>query len=349
MLLLAAVVLAACSSGTPSPAAPESTVETSTTTTAPATTTTAAPIAVGADVAAAFEQTVGEGLRRWPDETVTIAWHGSPTERDRQTLNDFLTWLASLPRAPRLTLAADGSDADIDLHAIPKSEWTPVVGELPPDSATTTGLTRSTFAEDGTMRAADVAIDAGTDQATRNLTINHEVLHALGQAHHQCAGGLVYGGEEGSPSWTPTAFDAALLDLTYNRGIPGGATADEVAPRLVVTGNDPPCPAARYEPVSNVANQLLWCVRGLDPAPCYVMTGDHEPAPADPVASWLGAGVLTPYDPSKFEAFTTPDGPALCERPQPGRRRNPCERGENLAGVARIDFWTDGQTVYPNP
>ncbi|HEX9260507.1 MAG TPA: hypothetical protein VF855_13290, partial [Acidimicrobiales bacterium] len=310
---------------------------------------TPAPVVVGADVAAALRQIAQDGLRRWPQTTLTVAWHGTVTPFDRKALEGFLQWVTSIPGVPAIGLGADNGDADIDLFVLPKEQWVPIVGDLPPDTSATTGLTRSRFTDEGVMRGADVVIDSTSDQATRNLTIGHELLHALGMGHHDCAGGLLYGGRDGSPSWTPEPFDTALVALTYERTIPVGSSADSVAARLTVTGNEPPCPVARYGRVRSPQGELLWCVRGVDPAPCYLPSGDAEPDESRPPASWLSNETLTVYDPSRYVTVTTPDGPALCEVPKPRRRRSPCQRGENLATITRVDFWSDGTTIYPRP
>jgi hypothetical protein len=286
-------------------------------------------------------------VRRWAKGTVTLSWFGVPTQEDRDILGQQLFWLALVPGVPRLELLADGSPADVELHASPKDQWSVIFGGGE-SGAEVYGYTQTEWVQGRGLRRAVVAVDSLAPQSLRNRTIGHELYHALGHGHHTCRGGLMYGGGNGDLRWLPSTFDVELLEVLYRPDVPQGAGADSALAAVPVGGTDPTCPAPQFSAVRAPDGTALWCEVTPDPRRCHVPLPGVQPTPGAEPAFWIAGGLLTVYDPSRFVAFRTTGGEVLCEIPRP-LERVPCQEGVDLRQVERADLWTDGLQLFESP
>jgi hypothetical protein len=321
-------------------------------TTAPPTGTALVPPPEGgisAGVASTFLDmlSIDGPVRRWAKPSITLSWRGAPTQEDRDTLNQSLFWLAQVPGVPQIQLEADGSPADVVVHAAPKDQWGSIFGggEV---GAEVYGFTETEWVEGRGLRSAVVAVDSAAPQSLRNRTIGHELYHALGHGHTTCRGSLMYGGGNGDLRWLPSTFDVELLEVLYRADVPQGAGADTALANVAVGGNDPGCPAPQFSAVRAPDGTALWCEVTPDPRRCHIPQPGIQPTPGAEPAYWLSAGLLTLYDPTRFVAYTTSDGEVLCELPRPNERV-PCQVGVDLRTVERADLWTDGLQLYDKP
>jgi hypothetical protein len=338
-----------------SPAPPSSTsIAPTTTTTEPTTTTTAtAVVAVGDEVAGHFLQTVADaGLRRWELDRVSFGWRGAPTAIDRRVLEDTLDVLRSVDGLPELVVMGDDQPADVPIHVVAPEAWADALGDLYGDVHTEdVGGLAGTRSVDGRLEAAAIVVDATAEQTRRSRTIVHELFHALGVGHHDCATGIVYGGEDATPGWAVPDLDLAVVSLTYDRRLPAGLDADELAERLDRrAGEGPRCDPPTFRTVLGPGGLVLWCSTAPTPAqPCQRAADNASggPVPGAPTVSWLSGDSLSDYDPTRFQAFSLDGQRILCELPGGGGRA-PCQVTDG-AVVERADWWTDGEYLYDSP
>ncbi len=59
-------------------------------------------LTVSHDVKSAFMEAVADnGVRRWESTDVRVAWEGPQSSTDRRTLDDTISWLATIDGVPR--------------------------------------------------------------------------------------------------------------------------------------------------------------------------------------------------------------------------------------------------------
>ena len=308
------------------------------------------PVTAGQAATKAFLETIATtGLRRWNGNNIHISWFGAPTESDRRVLADTAAWVAAIPGAPGMTVSEDGdTTADITIHAVTTNEWPALLGAGSTfDSVDAAGVTTAEWAEDGVMQHATIVLDVAADQVQRNRTISHELMHALGIGHHSCAGALVYGKADYDPRWTGGRFDAAIVELTYDKRLHTGLHDTQAATIIQPGGEEIPCPEVTYESVRSTSGDLLWCKATGDIRDCQKAADSTAGGPTDgaEVVSWVKNGQLFDYDPSKYVTFSYDGKRILCELPD-GGKRTPCEATETGHTVERVDWWTDGKLLH---
>jgi hypothetical protein len=304
-------------------------------------------LTVSHDVKSAFMEAVADnGVRRWESTDVRVAWEGPQSSTDRRTLDDTISWLATIDGVPRLTVVS--GEAEIVVHRAKRAEWPTLLGETEPhDSAD--GVTVTKWGPSGALKNATIVLDDTSAQHQRNRTIIHEIIHALGLGHHSCAGGLVYGGGDYSPVWEPTTFDTALVATLYNSALKPGEKPQDVASKLIGSMEGPACPAVLWQSVTvrDGVDGDLWCQVGADPRLCQRALGSHGPAIDAEVVAWLQQGTAYDHDPERFITFRLDGERVLCEKPA-GAARTPCEQtNDNTIEVPTM--WTDGVELYATP
>lgn len=295
----------------------------------------------------AFFQTVGDtGVRRWRKPTVTVSWVGEQSAADAAVLDSSARWLSSLSGLPRFLVVQGGNESDITFHRLMQSQWAGVVGEDHADGSTD-GVTVATWTSAGDMRHADVVVDTESSQFQRNRTIVHEFIHAVGSGHHECPGGLVYGGRDYDPRWTPVAFDSVLLELLYNKAVPDAATASDAARIAETLGFSAPCPKVEYKTVSSDTG-VFWCQTSGDVRLCQATSDSVGPHDGATTLRWLRDGVVYDYDPLVYTVFRYEKARLLCEIPKSDGPLAPCQKTAGSVVVV-AELWTDGTSVFDHP
>lgn len=309
-------------------------------------------IHAGAQLTHAFLTSIDEsGVRRWTTEEVTYAWFGEPTERDQEILWDTARWLESTGVTPSLRELPPGSDADIDIHVLDSDAFDAAIAATTPDPAHVAGVTNAVWGADGAMLSAEITLDVSADQASRNRTIVHEMLHAMGIGHHDCPGGLVFGQTDYDPTWTPGPFDAGLVQLTYDPRIATGQSAKEVARQIDTSSvsDNPPCPTPEFETVAASDGRLLWCPTDSEPGEIVTCQapdpdGDGPSGDADTIG-WIKDGTLFDYNPETHMGFMFSGHRLICEHPTPTTRGRCVPRDSDEVEGRRV-WWTDGALLY---
>ena len=295
----------------------------------------------------AFFQTVGDaGVRRWQKPTVTVSWVGEQSATDAAVLDSSAQWLSSLSGLPKFLVVQSGSESDITFHRLVQSQWAGVVGADHADGSTD-GVTLATWSSDGEMRHADVVVDTESSQFQRNRTIIHEFIHAVGSGHHECAGGLVYGGRDYDPRWTPVDFDSVLLQLLYNKAVPAASTASEAVRIAEALGLGAACPKVEYKTVSSDTG-VFWCQTTGDVRLCQATSDAVGPHSGAATVRWLRDGVMYDYDPLLYTTFRYEKARLLCRIPKGDGSLSPCQKTTGSVVVVP-ELWTDGTSVYDHP
>lgn len=277
---------------------------------------------------------------RWSDPQVSVGYLTIPTQEDvtaLESLNDSLRTLAGVP-----TFITATSAADVDLYFLPKSRWAEI-SMATSEMGSVNGYTKTTH-RDGKLMAAVVVIDSTLDQPSRNKTLVHELLHALGLGHHNCAGGMMFGGSPYDPSWFLSPYDLTMLEAWYNEN-------------HVRTLKALPCPAIKWDVVgaaTGTGNMVLWCQKPqLDPRPTDPQICFEVSPVAGPIQilekAWFrdASGAVSQHDPVLFTRVQLGQQGYLCEKPTTSKRYAPCEKNATRI-VARNDAWFDGNslTIY---
>jgi hypothetical protein len=323
-----------------------------------ATTTQTSRLPVSEDVAAALtEAAQSSGLIRWASPEVTVSLGGDATARDLEIVTEALGRLGALAGI-RLMRVEGPADIDVVFH--PRSEWQPAPEAPEPDgpfSGSPDGSERLKAGEailrwsaDGAIESVRVNVDSDTDQALRNSTIVHELLHALGLGHVDCKTSVVYGDTDGSPDWNLSSLDESLVRSWYSDALPMSTPGAEILALLVPTPGEPTCAPQRAQGVGT-AEGALWCEVVFAPSrPCVFVDGSGEP-PVPPFGSparWIADGTVYDHDPVVYEVFVYDGRRVLCERQGDGRRL-PCQITEGPGPLTGTDLWTDGETVFDTP
>lgn len=310
----------------------------------------APPVHAGDELAARFVGSLrGSHLRRWEQPQVTFAFVGAHSPADRAVVAATLDHLGDLTGVPDLVLVDHHGDADVRIHVAPKDQWAAALGELwfGYDITWLSGLT-SARAHRGVMRTAGIVADAAADQPRRNRILAHELLHALGLAHHDCVSALLYGGPDKAPEWEPAALDRGLVELTYNPGLRTGDNAEAVARRIIIDhGDGPRCAPLRWQLRSVGDGATLWCEAGGDVSACQQPRSDQGPSATAPPVGWVHQQRLYRYDPRRYIVYRYDNQRLLCERPVAGRR-GACELTDRNQ-VEHPDWWTDGHGLFATP
>jgi hypothetical protein len=311
-------------------------------------------VVVGEDVEVAVLQAAAEdGLVRWPDGPVTIGWTGRATPRDEEIVRDAVRRLSALTD---LDLRATGAgsvtpDTDVRLVFAPPREW-PLVPDG--DPADVLGVTEARWTGDGDLTDAVVAVDSTIEQALRNQTIVHELVHAVGVGHVECPTSIIHGGDDGTPTWAIGPLDEALLETWYDPDLPSGARASTLDSSIEGVPGGPTCEPPTVELVrvpagDGTGSDVLWCESGGGSRPCVVVDGSGEPPRApftDPVR-WVLDRTVYDYDPTRFTAVEVDGRRALCELG--GGARSPCQFTDGPGPLTDVDIWTDGTYFYDAP
>lgn len=300
-----------------------------------------------ADSTVAFLQIVGDaGVRRWQKDSVTVSWFGEKSASDSAVLDASTRWLSGLSGLPRFIVLQDNREADITFHRLAQNEWAGVIGADHADDETD-GVTLATWTSAGEMRHADVVVDTESSQFQRNRTIVHELIHAVGSGHHECAGGLVYGGRDYDPRWTPVEFDSALLEMLYNKAVPAASSASEAVQIAEQLGFKAACPKVEYKTVSSDTG-AFWCQTAGDVRLCQATSDSVGPHAGADTLRWLRDGVMYDYDPLRYTTFHYEKARLLCEIPSSGGPLAPCQKTEGSVLTA-AELWTDGKNVFDHP
>lgn len=311
------------------------------------TTTAAAPLTVSVDTAAAFGEAASrDGLVRWDAERITVSTSGALTTRDREVLADALTELSAT--IGRQLVMIEGESADITVLFVPRPTWP---SEFAQDRDHVYGVTQAVWNGDGSMDTARVAIDSTIGQASRNLTILHELVHALGLGHVECPTSVVAGGGDGAPQWALSPLDRQLLATWYAPGLDTGDSTATITAALTVVPGEPTC-APQLVEAAETPEGTIWCERTDGaPQPCRLVDGLGSP-PAPPfvgVDRWQVGGVIYDHDPLRHEAFLVEGRRLLCEVDSGGGGRRPCQYTDGPGPLTGTDAWTDGDAVYDSP
>lgn len=310
-------------------------------------------VVVGEEVeAAVLEAAAEDGLVRWPEGPVTIGWTGRVTPRDEEIVREAVRRLSALTDLDLLATGAGSVTPDTDVRVVfaPPQDW-PVVPDG--DPADVLGVTEARWTGDGELTAAVVAVDSTIEQALRNQTIVHELVHAVGVGHVECPTSIIHGGDDGTPSWAIGPLDEALLETWYDPDLRTGATASALDSSIEGVPGGPTCEPATIELVrvpagDGTGSDVLWCESVEGARPCVVVDGSGEPpsAPfADPVR-WVLDRTVYDYDPTRYTAVEVDGRRALCEL---DGDRAPCQFTGGPGPLTDVDFWTDGTYFYDAP
>lgn len=305
---------------------------------------------VGRDVrTAVLESVSSSGVHRWEKKSVTVSWVGEESSTDRAVLENTAEWVTSATGVlvEVITSEKSGSDADITVHNIPKSEWSQVLhSESTHEDAD--GVAQARWGNNGALQSVVVVLNSQAPQSSRNRTIAHEMLHAMGMGHHSCQGGLAYGGADLNPVWEPTAFDVQVLQTTYSQNLRTGESAESAGEWLVEDGNANGCPEMLYETIRSADDGVdVWCRVGEEPLECSEADVSRGPGEDLEVVRWFKEGVLYEYDPLRYVAFSLDGERVLCEIPG-GVSRSRCQKTSGRE-VTSPDLYTDGKELFEEP
>lgn len=311
---------------------------TTTTTSVPVATTLpprdTVPAAVGVSGPSASEAFVelradedGE-IVRWYENLLTVGVAGAPTETDLYTLERYVETVADMAGVPELEIVDDGAtDADIVVHFLPKDRWRDAIDDA--DVGPEVDGQARYRQVDGEITGVTIVVNSLSDQLQRNRTIVHEMLHAYGLGHHSCPGGLLYSGSDYEPEWRFSEYDRVLLAAWYTEhaGEPQVAT-------------DLPCPAVVWRTVTFDGTRL-WCRR--DSGACHEVDERRGVETSGDPFGWYVDGGIVLYDPNRYIAFSSKDGPVLCLLDDQAYR--PCQV-DATREIERPDRWYDGKSLY---
>jgi len=293
----------------------------------------------------ALQQSEGSLTRpRWETDSVSVEFATTPNQFDEAAFGHLVSELATLEGVPRLVRAASGGS--VVVHFLPKSRWAEL-GISAPDSETSNGYAKSSRQGDRLLDVV-VVVDDSLDQTLRNRTLVHELIHALGLGHHDCAGGMMFGGAKYDPSWFLNEYDLTLLEAWYSKD-------PERTLRPL------PCPAVSWDVIrsSSVSGNagVLWCLRdtgdtagGIEGTvqECYQVSPLTGPE-REEGSLWYRSpdGGVSAHDPTRFIKVNSEGVYYLCHRPTASLRYATCEK-DGLRTVSRVDAWFDGSklTMY---
>lgn len=310
-------------------------------------------ITVGSDVRAAFLESLSQtNLHRWTKGSVTVTFVGERSTTDVAVALNTLRWLESA--TGQSLRMSESTTADVEIHVAKKSEWGSILGDGGGRDVAS-GVTHAEWGSDGSMKHAIVVVDAEADQASRNRTIVHELHHAMGFAHHMCAGALAFGGGDTNPAWEPSPFDVRLAQLLYDGRLRVGDSQATAGGVLVENGNAEPCPALGWEMVRTEDTKTgaegsrsgLWCKSEVEPRRCVLPDASRGPVDGLETVAWLANQTVYDYNPDQYVTFSLKGVRVLCELPT-AHARGRCQR-TNGRTVDVADLYTDGVGLYEQP
>jgi hypothetical protein len=283
------------------------------------------------------------GVRRWNKDAVTVSISGSPQKTDLDGIKEALYEFSSIQNLPDLVQVK--RDGDINVLFSPRNLWKDPKSSSSKDTSnpdgTEAGLTVSSWNKDGSLLSASVYIDTNLTPSQRRRTITHELLHALGAGHHRCQGALMFSGLDKNPDWRLPLFDKTLLELSYSKTIPSGASRDQVSRAIVITPGLA-CPSMSYESVLSEQGEL-WCANKPKVRDCQLASAVSPPG-AGLTHAWIKNETLYSYNPEIYEAFETKDGRLLCFTQSTDNPWVQCELTKE-AEITNPTLWSDGSKV----
>ena len=158
-------------------------------------------------------------LRKWTQD-LRIAAQGSPGPADLETLNQVIAELNEL--IPDLTLELVESDANLDIHFVPQSQFSSLDPNYVPGNI---GFFWFWWNGKGAITHARVLIDSqGIDQGQRDHLIREELTQSLGLARDsdEYPESIFYQSQNLTDHYAPV--DRAIIRLLYDPRLRPGLT-----------------------------------------------------------------------------------------------------------------------------
>ena len=279
----------------------------------PTTTTVSNPIKLSADTVVSLNDAMGSrGLTRFNKNNILLAV-GRLDRPFESTYKDQIIAAAKAvsnvtPLIMKYTI--DTAAADIVVHfRLPKIK--------DPTPSDVYGKTRTFWNSNKVLRKASIFINPTLPPSLRNLTIQHELIHAIGIGHVECESSIMYAGTTGNPSWELSPLDQALLKAWYSLPskikyfkdlniVPAKSkNSKKYSERhnnhsvdIITTSKGPWCTDNTIMVLASPEGEVWWCRKGEPPLECFIVSGDAVPDLNTPAKGWYLDDNLYLYNPA---------------------------------------------------
>lgn len=264
----------------------------------------------------------------WSKTEVSLSIETPFTQKDMLAVEYFSSEISKIAEVPPVQISSGAGPFDIKLYFLPKNRWYEIDMDSP-QIQQMSGYTKYAYRE-SVLESAIVVVDDDLDQLERNRTIVHELVHAYGLGHHECKGGLMYGGKDYDPSWKFSSYDVSLMSAWYSGGLSGFV--------------DIPCPKVAWSPVvAPGSSTVVWCE--TSGKKCYDVSDTNGPDITNGPSWWRSGNNLSTYDPDLFVQVRVNGRILLCELSAQANEVSPCEEGADKT-ISSPNWWYDGSTVF---
>ena len=162
-------------------------------------------------------------VQKWTSPIYYII-NGSPTQKDRQVLSDFVQWLNTIPGFPGMQETQVDALADLRIHFCSYSQMIDILGD---DFYGCDGGVTFWYNNQNRITQETICIRTDIDQTVRNSVILEEIYNGLGPVQDTWlrTDSIIYAGY--SEPQSLTAVDELLLKLLYSSEIQCGMNASQ--------------------------------------------------------------------------------------------------------------------------